>query len=95
MHEKISTTIDPCEQAEGYVYQNCMYREIMSRIGCQPFWLDFIMTDLPNCTEASQIFSFLDVFSNLTGVSSEKELKADYSCLRPCKYMEYKVRLTY
>ena len=64
----------------------------MSKIGCQPFWLDYIQTDLQKCTDASQISRFLYQFFGLDAISSEKELMESYDCLRPCKYMEYMVR---
>ena len=64
----------------------------MSKIGCQPFWLDYVPTNLPNCTKGSQINTFLQRISELNAISTEKELMEAYNCLRPCKYMEYKVR---
>ena len=87
----MNTGIDPCEPRDGYVFQHCMYKHLMEKIGCQPFWLDFLLTEHPNCTEASQISRFLEAFLNLTSISSENELMEEYSCLRPCSYMEYKV----
>ena len=63
----------------------------MAKTGCQPFWLDFLQTDLPNCKEASQISCFLEDFWHLAAVETEKELMEKYSCLKPCRYMEYKV----
>ena len=92
MHEKINTPINPCENSAGYVFQNCIYSQIMSKIGCQPFWMDYVKTDLPNCTNASQINLFLSSFTELNSISSEAELIEEYNCLKPCKYMEYKVR---
>ena len=91
-HEKINTAIDPCELSDGYVFQNCIYRQLMAKIGCQPFWLDYIQTDLPKCTDASQLSLFVHKFLSLNAISSEKELMEAYNCLRPCKYMEYMVR---
>ena len=64
----------------------------MTKIGCKPFWRDHVPTDLPNCTDGSQIYSFLLKSAELNAISSEKELIEAYNCLRPCKYMEYKVR---
>ena len=84
----------PCENSDGYVYQNCIYSQIMSKIGCQPFWMDYIKTELPNCTNDSQINLFLSNLTKLTHISSEKELIGEYNCLKPCKFMEYKVRLS-
>ena len=84
--------MNPCESSAGYVFQNCIYSQIMTKIGCQPFWLDHVPTDLPNCTDGSQIYFFLQKTSELNAISSEKELIESYNCLRPCKYMEYKVR---
>lgn len=67
----------------------------MAKIGCKPFWLEFLKTDLPNCTEASQISRFLEGFLHLTLIDMENELMESYSCLKPCRYMEYKVKVIY
>ena len=85
------TAVNPCEHSPGYVLQNCVYNQIMSEIGCQPFWLDYIQTDLPKCTNSSQICLSLSSFTKLNSISSEKEFIQKYNCLKPCKYMEYKV----
>ena len=64
----------------------------MSKIGCRPFWMDYIQTDLPNCTNDSQINLFLSSLTKLNSISSEKEMIEEYNCLKPCKFMEYKVK---
>ena len=64
---------------------------MMSRIGCQPFWLDHIQTDLQKCTNIFQIRQFLFNFTHLASISSEKKFTEEYNCLKPCKYMQYKV----
>ena len=91
MNEKINTAINPCEDSPGYVFQNCIYSQMMSKIGCQPYWIDYIKTDLPKCETDSQLNLTLHSISNLNLISSEKELIEEYNCLKPCKYMEYKV----
>ena len=88
---KINTPINPCENSDDYVYQNCIFTKIMSKIGCQPFWMDYIKSDLPNCTDISQINLILSSLVILNKISSEKDLIEEYNCLKPCKFMEYKV----
>ena len=63
----------------------------MSKVGCQPYWLDYINTDIVNCTKSSQLEDFLKHMTKIVLISTEKELKDDYDCLKPCTYMEYKV----
>ena len=65
---------------------------MISNIGCQPYWLNFVQTDMENCSEASQMDKFLESMGNLNAISSEEELAENYNCLKPCTFMEYKVR---
>ena len=92
-HEKLNTGIDSCEPSKEYVFQNCIYRKIISKLGCQPFWLDHIKTDFQKCSEVSKLFDFIYYMGKLNQISTEKELVEKYSCLKPCTYMEYKVRI--
>ena len=68
---------------------------MISKIGCQPYWLDHIKTDFENCSKASQLQSFLMKMGLLYQISTEKELTDEYECLKPCNYMEYKVDMTW
>ena len=65
--------------------------KMISKIGCQPYWLDYINTDVVNCSKASQLDEFLKHMKKLIMISTEKDLKDEYDCLKPCRYMEYKV----
>ena len=87
----LNTHRNPCEAAEGYVYQNCIYKRIIAKVGCRPYWLDYIQTDKENCSEVKKLEKFLTIFSVLR-VANEGEILRDYECLKPCNYMEYKVR---
>ena len=85
--------MNPCEESCNYTFQDCIYTKMMSKVGCRPYWLDYINTDLAICSKASQLDLFLHHMQQLTEVSTEKEIKEEYNCLKPCNYMEYKVRL--
>ena len=39
----------------------------------------------------SEINLFLSSLTKLNSISSEKEMIEEYNCLKPCKFMEYKV----
>ena len=90
-HIRFNTQSNPCEESHDYNFQNCIYKKMISKIGCQPYWLDYINTDIVNCSETSQLDEFLKQMGNLIQTSTEKELKDEYNCLKPCEYMEYKV----
>ena len=64
---------------------------MISKIGCKPYWLDYINTDVMNCSEAPQLDVSLKHMDKLYQTSTEKELEEEYDCLKPCRYMEYKV----
>ena len=82
---------NPCEESHDYNFQNCIFMKMISKIGCQPYWLDYINTDVVNCSKASQLDEFLKHMKKLIMISTEKDLKDEYDCLKPCRYMEYKV----
>ena len=90
-HTKLNTKSNPCKESHDYSFQNCIYAKMISKIGCQPYWLDYIITGIKNCSKASQLDSFLKKMADLNGISSAKELADEYKCLKPCNYMEYKV----
>ena len=58
-HIKLNTLNNPCEKSHSYNFQNCIYAKMISKIGCQPYWLDYVNTDIVNCTKASQLDAFL------------------------------------
>ena len=93
--KKLKTLLNPCEESYDYNFQNCIYAKMISKIGCQPYWLDHIKTDFENCSKASQLQSFLMKMGLLYQISTEKELTDEYECLKPCNYMEYKVDMTH
>ena len=64
---------------------------MISKIGCQPYWLNYIDTDVANCSKASQLDMFLKDMQILTMMTREKKIIDEYKCLKPCNYMEYKV----
>ena len=92
-HERLNTEIDPCEPSREYVFQNCINKKMIVKLGCQPFWLDHIQTDFQKCSEVSKLFEFIYDMGKLNQISTEKELVEKYSCSKPCTYMEYKVRI--
>ena len=91
-HEKLNNPNNPCETANGYVYQDCIYKRIISKVGCQPYWLDYIETGTNYCSEVRKLEEFLENIA-LLRASNERDLLREYDCLKPCKYMEYKVIL--
>ena len=90
-HKKLNTILNPCEESNKYNYQNCIYEKMILKIGCQPYWLDYINTDIENCSKATQLDKFLIIMEELNQMFTEKELTDTYECLKPCNYMEYKV----
>ena len=94
LHYDVSTIKNPCEESLDYNFQNCIYTKMISKIGCQPYWLDYINTDVANCSNASHLDDSLQKMGDLIQISTEKELTDEYKCLKPCNYMEYKVNMT-
>ena len=66
---------------------------MISKVGCQPYWLDYIVTGIDSCSEVKKLEEFLQNIAVLRASSNERDLLREYDCLKPCKYMEYKVIL--
>ena len=61
-----------------------------SLVGCQTFSTNF--PDIAECSSYEQYTNFsavYELFNNL----EKNDLQAQSGCLRPCKYLEYKVTL--
>ena len=57
-HELMNLPQRPCESNPGYNFGRCAERSIMSKIGCQPPWTRFPITDFPLCNDWTQFQSF-------------------------------------
>lgn len=59
-------------------------------IGCQPYWIEEVNTNMKNCSKSADIKTFLE---KMTFISTADELKLqkEFNCKKPCQYMEYKV----
>ena len=68
-----------------------MFEKLISETGCQPYWLDEIKTEFPNCTMAYQLKDFLDKLGKVA-LLNERKFRERIKCYKPCKYYEYKVR---
>ena len=86
----MSTDTDPCVSSKNYVYQNCIMKKMMSKIGCHPYFMN-IESDFENCSKASELDNFIWHLNQLNMISTEEEIFNKFKCLKPCHYMEYKV----
>ena len=78
-----------CEESEDYKYNECLDRKISSRVGCQTFSTSF--PNIPRCSTYEQYTNFSNVYELFVNLE-KNELQSESGCLRPCKYMEYKVK---
>ena len=59
-------------------------------IGCQPYWIDQVNTKMRNCSKSSDIKKFLEKMIYIS-TTDELKLQEEFNCIKPCRYMEYKV----
>ena len=89
-HQKLNRKEMPCRQSE-YSFTDCLENTIaFKEANCRPFWLWSVWK--PTCQNISQLNTFIywnDWFSHLDYLQLVKE--SDYSCVRPCTYLEYRV----
>ena len=92
-HEKLNKPNNPCEEVLDYSYLSCIYAKIIQEIGCKPYWTDFVETDFPNCNNITKLSQFIKTFTESLGIMEDSVMLDKFNCLRPCNYMEYRVRL--
>ena len=81
---------NPCQQLHPYDFNSCINGKIATMIGCKPFWIYENIKGLRNCTKAAQLSAFLDKVRLVQGMD-DNTLYHQFSCLKPCSYVEYKV----
>ena len=81
----------PCDSSPNYNFADCIEDKSLERVGCRPFWINNTRSQLPLCQQPSQ---YLDHFNRRWNAASMNldQIYEEFGCLRPCTYMEYKVR---
>ena len=80
----------PCEESPDYNYADCIHKQVMVDVGCQPYWFYKPDISVPKCSNSSQYISFLSSYRVMM-ILDVDNLYRKYKCLKPCTYMEYKV----
>ena len=91
-HYTLNTEEDPCESAAHYNVLSCVEKELISRTGCRPPWISSSST-VRICSyedDSGLLRHYLALMSDVTFMGTER-LYTEYSCMRPCTYLEYKV----
>ena len=68
-----------------------MLKTLLS-LGCKPFWMDMIESDLPLCSNYSSLSKYLIMTLDIIQMD-ERTLLEEYKCLKPCSFMEYQVSM--
>ena len=89
-HHKLNTEKNPCQPAQDYKYFDCIMLKTLQRLGCKPFWMDMIESDLPLCSNYSSLSKYLIMTLDIIQMD-ERTLLEEYKCLKPCSFMEYQV----
>ena len=86
----MNTVSRPCEPSPDYVYYKCLEEKISQKIGCKPYWIK-LDSNLETCKELKNIENYLLKLRESIGMDEQTIYEA-YNCLKPCTYIEYKVR---
>ena len=89
-HHKLNTKRNPCEPAKEYKYFDCIIQKTLQSLGCKPFWLDMIESELPLCSNYSSLSKYRLMTNELLNMD-ERTLFEKFKCLKPCSFMEYQV----
>ena len=87
-HSKLNRPSSQCEESEDYKYSDCLNRKIASLVGCQTFSTNF--PGIAECSTYEQYTNFSSVYEHFNNLE-KNDLQAQSGCLRPCKYLEYRV----
>ena len=90
-HSKLNRPSSQCEESEDYKYSDCLNRKMASIVGCQTFSTNF--PDLSQCSTYEEYTNFSSVYEHFNNLE-KNDLQAQSGCLRPCKYLEYRVTFT-
>ena len=88
---KLDTSKSPCSSDPDYSYQECLEKEMINKVGCQPSWLDISKSTNKTCTRDQMLIYLRDMLAINSG--GRKTIFLKYGCQRPCEYFEYKVAL--
>ena len=94
-HEKTNKPDNPCEEARDYSYLSCIYAKIIQEVGCQPYWTDIAKTDFAKCDNTTKLRQFIERFTQSLIIMDDSVMLDTFQCLKPCNYMEYRVRANY
>ena len=89
-HNKLNTEKSPCQSAQDYKYFDCIMLKTLQRLGCKPFWMDMIESDLPLCSNYSSLSKYRNMTQDILS-KDERALFEEFKCLKPCSFMEYQV----
>ena len=90
-HIKLNTERNPCQPAEDYKYFDCIMLKTLHSLGCKPFWMNMIKSDLPLCSNYSSLSKYFVTTADIVSMD-EKTLFEEFKCLKPCSFMEYQVK---
>ena len=65
-------------------------QKTLQSLGCKPFWIDMIESDLPLCTNYSSLSKYRFMTGDILSMN-ERTLLEESKCLKPCSFMEYQV----
>ena len=89
-HERLNRPDNPCEESPNYDFANCIYKSIMSKVGCQPAWRKISVIGLPLCDNLTLLAKYANEFERVGRMVREDVVEAT-KCLMPCLFMEYEV----
>ena len=89
-HHKLNTEKNPCQPAQDYKYFDCIMQKTLQSLGCKPFWIDMIESDLPLCSNFSSLSEYRSMTRFILSMN-ERNLFKKFKCLKPCSFMEYQV----
>ena len=81
---------NPCEEDPEYDFDHCIEKQIVQRVGCQPYWNKHNIMGINICENGTMLKLYTSE-RNRMSYMSRKELIRESKCLMPCTYMEYKV----
>ena len=83
---------NPCSLSTDYNLASCIFKKMTANVGCKPFWMkDPSNAILTPCNSPEESRKYLLELLSLVFVD-DAEFRNITGCLKPCNFMEYKVR---
>ena len=77
-------------ESEDYNIAHCIEKKVIDMVGCRPQWIKDYKSQAPVCRTKQEYCKYTGIIFTF-GKVDQITLEDKFGCLKPCRYMEYRV----